>query len=42
VDETVKAGIVLGMSANNLAPLAHATRAQAAAMIYQMLVFLGK
>jgi hypothetical protein len=42
VDEAVKAGIVIGMSADTLAPLAHATRAQAAAMIYQLLNFLGK
>jgi len=42
VDESVKSGIVIGMSANRLAPQAHATRAQAAAMLYQMLIFLGK
>ena len=42
VDEAVKAGIVIGMSADHLVPLAHATRAQAAAMLYQMLNFLGK
>jgi hypothetical protein len=42
VEESVKAGIVIGMSADHLAPLAHATRAQAAAMIYQLLNFLGK
>jgi hypothetical protein len=42
VDEAVKAGIVIGMSADHLAPLAHATRAQAAAMIYQLLTFLGQ
>jgi hypothetical protein len=42
VDQAVKTGIVIGMSAVHLAPLAHATRAQAAAMIYQMLSFLGK
>jgi hypothetical protein len=42
VDQAVKTGIVIGMSAAHLAPLAHATRAQAAAMIYQMLSFLGK
>jgi hypothetical protein len=42
VDEAVKAGIVIGMSADHLAPLAHATRAQAAAMIYQLLAFLGQ
>jgi hypothetical protein len=42
MDEAVKAGIVIGMSADHLAPQAHATRAQAAAMIYQLLNFLGK
>jgi hypothetical protein len=42
MDEAVKAGIVIGMSADHLAPMAHATRAQAAAMIYQLLNFLGK
>jgi hypothetical protein len=38
----VKAGIVIGMSADQLAPLAHSTRVQAAAMLYKMLVFPGK
>jgi hypothetical protein len=42
MDEAVKAGIVIGMSADQLAPMAHATRAQAAAMIYHLLNFLGK
>jgi len=42
MDEVVKAGIVIGMSANRLDPMAHATRAQAAAMIYKMLAFLGQ
>jgi hypothetical protein len=42
VDESVKAGIVIGMTADTLAPLAEATRAQEAAMIYKMLAFLGK
>jgi hypothetical protein len=42
VDEAVKSGVVIGMSADRLAPLAHATRAQAAAMIYQLLSVLGK
>jgi hypothetical protein len=42
MDEAVKAGIVVGMSADHLAPQAHATRAQAAAMLYKMLIFLGK
>jgi hypothetical protein len=37
MDEAVKAGIVSGMTADTLAPLANATRAQAAAMIYKML-----
>jgi hypothetical protein len=37
VDEAVKAGIVSGMTADTLVPLANATRAQAAAMIYQLL-----
>jgi hypothetical protein len=42
MDEAVKAGIVSGMTANTLAPQADASRAQAAAMIYKMLAFLGK
>jgi hypothetical protein len=42
MDEAVKAGIVSGMTADTLAPMANATRAQAAAMIYKMLAFLGK
>jgi hypothetical protein len=42
VEETIKAGIVSGMTADTLAPMANATRAQAAAMIYHLLVFLGK
>jgi hypothetical protein len=37
MEEAVKAGIVSGMTADTLAPLADATRAQAAAMIYKML-----
>jgi hypothetical protein len=37
MEEAVKAGIVSGMTANTLAPLADATRAQAAVMIYEML-----
>jgi hypothetical protein len=37
MEEAVKAGIVSGMTADTLAPLANATRAQAAAMIYKML-----
>jgi hypothetical protein len=37
MDEAVKAGIVSGMTADTLVPLANATRAQAAAMIYQLL-----
>jgi hypothetical protein len=35
--EAIKAGIISGMTANTLAPLADATRAQAAVMIYHML-----
>jgi len=37
MDEAVKAGIVNGMTADTLAPMANATRAQAAEMIYKML-----
>jgi hypothetical protein len=37
MDEAVKAGIVSGMTADTLAPMANATRAQAAEMIYKML-----
>jgi hypothetical protein len=42
MEEVIKAGIVVGMSADSLVPLAHATRAQAAAMLYNALAFLGK
>jgi hypothetical protein len=42
MDEAVEAGIVSGMTADTLVPLANATRVQAAAMIYQLLHFLGK
>jgi hypothetical protein len=42
VDEAVKAGIVSGMTADTLVPLANATRAQAAEMIYNLLPILGK
>ena len=42
LEEAVKAGIVSGMTADTLSPKAHATRAQAAAMIYKMLGVLGK
>jgi uncharacterized protein YjdB len=37
MEEAVKAGIVSGMTADTLAPMANATRAQAAEMIYKML-----
>jgi hypothetical protein len=37
MDEAVKTGIVSGMTADTLAPMANATRAQAAEMIYKML-----
>jgi hypothetical protein len=39
MDEVVKEGIVSGMTADTLAPMAHATREQAATMIYKMLNF---
>jgi hypothetical protein len=42
MDEAVKAGIVSGMTADTLVPLANATRAQAAAMVYKLLTVLGK
>jgi hypothetical protein len=42
MDEAVKAGIVSGMTADTLAPMANATRAQAAAMVYKLLGVLGK
>jgi hypothetical protein len=42
MEEAIKAGIINGMTANTLAPLADATRAQAAVMIYKMLTVLGK
>ncbi len=42
MEEAVKAGIVSGTTANTLAPLANATRAQAAAMVYKLLSVLGK
>ena len=42
MEEAVKAGIVSGMTPTTLAPLDNATRAQAAAMIYKLLGFLGK
>jgi hypothetical protein len=42
MEEAVKAGIVSGMTADRLAPLAHATRAQAAAMLYKLLTVTGK
>ncbi|MDD3269680.1 MAG: S-layer homology domain-containing protein [Syntrophomonadaceae bacterium] len=38
----VKAGIISGMTTYTLAPKANATRAQAAMMIYKMLLALGK
>ena len=42
MEEAVKAGIVSGMTADTLAPMANATRAQAAAMVFQLLTVLGK
>ncbi len=42
MEEAVKAGIVNGVTQDTLAPLDNATRAQAAAMIYKLLSFLGK
>jgi FlaG/FlaF family flagellin (archaellin) len=42
MEVAVKAGIISGMTTDTLSPLDNATRAQAAAVIYQMLVFLGK
>jgi hypothetical protein len=42
MEEAIKAGIVSGISADKLTPMANATRAQAAEMICNMLVFLGK
>jgi hypothetical protein len=42
MEEAVKAGIANGMTAGTLAPMANATRALAAVMIYKMLNVLGK
>jgi hypothetical protein len=42
MEEAVKVGIVSGMTADTLAPMDNATRAQAAAMIYKLLTVLGK
>jgi hypothetical protein len=42
MEEAVKAGIVNGMTADTLAPLDSATRAQAAVMIFKLLSILGK
>ena len=42
MERAVKAGIVSGMTPSTLAPRVNATRAQAAAMIYKLLGFLGK
>jgi hypothetical protein len=42
MDKAVKSGIVSGMTADTLAPMANSTRAQAAMMIYKMLTVLGK
>jgi uncharacterized repeat protein (TIGR02543 family) len=42
MEEAVKAGIVSGITPTTLAPLSNATRAEAAAMIYKLLGFLGK
>ena len=42
MEEAVKAGIVSGMTPDMLDPLANATRAQAAAMIYKLLGVPGK
>ncbi len=40
--ELDKLGIVTGITPDTLDPLDHATRAQAAEMIYKLLIFLGK
>jgi hypothetical protein len=42
MEEAVKTGIVHGMAAGMLAPMADATRVQAAVMIYRLLSFLSK
>ncbi len=41
MEEAVKADIVSGMTADTLAPLDNATRAQAAVMVYKLLTILG-